>query len=77
MDFILKDADIQRGDEVVTSGLGGVYPAGLLIGYVGRVYRDRTGLFQYADIVPAADLRSLDVVFVVTPGPLAPVAPGG
>ena len=65
MDFIVKEADLLPGDEVVTSGLGGVYPAGLVIGYVEKAYLDRSGLYQYADIVPAADLRSLEFVFIV------------
>lgn len=81
MDFILKEADILPGDEVVTSGLGGVYPAGLVIGYVEKVYLDRSGLYQYADIVPAADLRALRFGFVITteqprPAPTAPPNPG-
>ena len=67
MDFIVKGADINRADEVVTSGLGGVYPAGLVIGYVENVKVDLTGLFQYAEVVPAADFRLLDMVFVVLP----------
>ncbi len=67
MDFIVKGADINRADEVVTSGLGGVYPAGLVIGYVEEVHLDPSGLFQYADIIPAADFRLLDLVFVVFP----------
>ncbi len=74
MDFIMKEADILPGDEVVTSGLGGVFPAGLTIGYVEKVYLDRSGLYQHADIVPAADLKNITVVFVVLPeqpgGPL-------
>ena len=67
MDFIMKDADINRADEVVTSGLGGVYPKGLVIGYVEDVHLDPSGLFQYAELVPAADFRVLDMVFVVLP----------
>jgi len=65
MDFIMKGADINRADEVVTSGLGGVYPADLVIGYVENVQVDPSGLFQYAKIIPAADFRLLDMVFVV------------
>ena len=65
MDFILKEHDIIPGDEVMTSGLGGVYPAGLVIGYVEHAYLDRSGLYQYADIVPAVDLRSLNMVLIV------------
>lgn len=67
MDFIMKGADINRADEVVTSGLGGVYPAGLVIGYVESVQIDPSGLFQYAEVIPAADFKSLDVVFIVLP----------
>ncbi len=65
MDFIMKGADINRADEIVTSGLGGVYPAGLVIGYVENVQTDPSGLFQYAEVIPAADFTALDVVFIV------------
>lgn len=65
MDFIIKGVDINRADEVVTSGLGGVYPEGLVIGYVDNVQVDSSGLFQYAELVPASDFRMLDMVFVV------------
>lgn len=65
MDFIDKDADVRPGDEVVTSGLGPVFPAGLLIGYVERAHRAESGLYQSADIVPAADMAALRYVFVV------------
>lgn len=67
MDFIMKGADINRADEVVTSGLGSVYPAGLVIGYVENVQVDPSGLFQYVGVIPAADFRLLDMVFVVFP----------
>lgn len=65
MDFINKTVQIKRGDEVVTSGLGGVYPSGLVIGHVDQVRLDNSGLYQSADIVPVANLRSLDLVFVM------------
>ncbi len=65
MDFINKDVPIRVGDEVVTSGLGGVFPRGLLVGYVERVYQDDSGLFQHADILPKADLGRLTYVFVI------------
>ena len=65
MDFIAKDAPLHRGDEVVTSGLGGVFPAGLTVGYMQSVYMDRSGLYQHADVVPAADMGVLNRVFVL------------
>lgn len=65
MRFINKDTEIRMGDEVVTSGLGGIYPRGLLIGYVDAVERDETGLYQVADIAPAADLGRFTYGFIV------------
>jgi rod shape-determining protein MreC len=77
MDFIMKNAEVNRADEIVTSGLGGVYPAGLVIGYVEEVKLDTSGLFQYAEVIPAADYKSLDIVFVVLPEKHAGMAAPG
>jgi len=69
MDFIDKDTEVRVGDEVVTSGLsgeGGVSPKGVHIGYIVKVHRDDSGLFQYADIAPSATVSLLDYVFVVS-----------
>jgi len=66
MDFINKDAEVREGDEVVTSGLGGVFPKGILIGYVEKVYRDKSGLYQSARIIPCATAELLDYVFVIS-----------
>lgn len=65
LDYINKNVEIVEGDEVVTSGLGGVFPGGLLVGQVDRVYTDRSGLYQYADIVSKASIGQLEYVFVV------------
>ncbi len=69
MEFINKDVEIRIGDEVVTSGLssgGGRFPKGVHIGYVEKVYKDDSGLFQYAEIIPRATVGLLDYVFVVS-----------
>lgn len=55
----------RTNDQVVTSGLGGVFPSGLAIGYVERVYESDEHATLSADVVPAADLARLDLVFVV------------
>lgn len=65
MEFINKNTPIRPGDEVITSGLGGVFPKGLLVGYVDKVFTDRTGLYQYADLISKADLGTLQYVFAV------------
>lgn len=66
MRFINKNIPARAGDEVVTSGLGMIYPQGLLIGYVEKVYLDSGGLYQYADVIPKANLGMLTYVFVVS-----------
>ena len=65
MDFINKDVTLEPGDEVVTSGLGGRYPRGIVIGRVERVERDESGLYQRADIVPAAEIGRLLYGFII------------
>lgn len=65
MEFIHRSDRVMPGDEVVTSGLGGVFPAGLAVGYVDRVYDDSSGLYQHADVITHADLGTLHHVFVI------------
>ena len=65
MDYIPRDQKIFENDEVMTSGLGGVYPEGLVVGTVSRMDMDPSGLYQRADVVPSADLSDLRYVFVV------------
>lgn len=68
MDFIDRHVQILPGDEVVTSGLGGIFPAGLLIGLVENTAMDPSGLYQTADLTPAANARLLELVFIIAQG---------
>ncbi len=63
---IAKEADVIKGDRVVTSGYGGVYPKGLLIGTVENVSDDLEKVSLDADIRPAVDFGHLEEVFVIT-----------
>lgn len=65
MEFIHKNDELKAGDEVVSSGLGGVFPPNIPIGYVERIYTDSSGLFQQADVITRADLSNLRYVFVL------------
>jgi rod shape-determining protein MreC len=58
--------DIQLGDRVVTSGLGGRYPKGLLIGKISKIEKKSYGLFQKAEIKPIVNFTKLEEVFVIT-----------
>ncbi len=65
MEFINRNQVVVPGDEIITSGLGGVFPRGLLIGDVEQVTTNSAGLYQSATIIPKADLGTLTYVFVV------------
>jgi len=69
IDFLDKNADVQPGDKVLTSGLGGLFPPRLLVGYIETVCMAPSGLYKYADLVPAADLAALRYVFLVRNSP--------
>lgn len=65
VDYIAKGHHIFKGDRVVTSGLGGLFPEGLLVGRVTRAGLDESGLYRRATVEPAADVGALKHVFVV------------
>ncbi|MAG29744.1 MAG: rod shape-determining protein MreC [Deltaproteobacteria bacterium] len=64
-EFVVRGADVVVGDEVVTSGLGGIYPKGLRIGRVSALREAAGRLTQIAVIEPAVDLGQLEQVFVM------------
>jgi rod shape-determining protein MreC len=59
-------ADVVVGDEVVTSGMGGVFPKGIPIGRITAVDRRSGALFQEATLQPAVDLSRLEEVLILT-----------
>jgi rod shape-determining protein MreC len=63
--YLPTNHEILAGDQVVTSGLGHVFPEGLPVGQVVSVRMHASGLYQVAEVRPFADLRSLQHVFVV------------
>lgn len=67
LDYIPEDVDISRGDLIETSGYGGIFPKGIIVGRVGDMYRGETGFMQYAQIEPVVDFKKLEEVFVLTP----------
>ncbi|WP_077614594.1 rod shape-determining protein MreC [Caenibacillus caldisaponilyticus] len=59
------DKKVKKGDKVTTSGLGGVYPEGLLIGEVVSVKPDEYGLTKIAEVKPSADFNAIDYVDII------------
>ena len=65
MNYLPSSAVIRNRDQVVTTG-STVYPRNLIIGYVVDAGFDDTGVAKYALLEPAADVRNLEQVFIVT-----------
>ena len=66
MVYIEAESDIRIGDKVITSGIGGIYPRGLLVGRVTAVEVDENSRTLTAVIDPEADLDSISKVMIVT-----------
>lgn len=65
MDYIDAGTDIAVGDTIETSGLGGIFPRGILVGRVKAVGKTENNLTKYAVIEPAVDFKRLQEVFVL------------
>ena len=64
-DYISNEFDLNPGDIVETSGMGGVFPRGILIGKVKEIRQETGGLKKYAVIEPAVDFKKIQEVFVL------------
>lgn len=65
MEFVSRETSVTVGDVIVTSGLGGVYPKGLLIGEVTKVSNLPAALYQEIELATAVDPTQLEEVVVV------------
>ena len=77
---IPKTSDVVEGDVIVTSGFGGAYPKGIVVGLVSSIENDTGGLLKICQLEPAVDFRTLEDVMIITasreaaPPPLQPPA---
>jgi rod shape-determining protein MreC len=76
--YIGRGQEVEAGDQVVTSGLGGIFPKGMLLGRLAKIESLPGEVFQRAELVPSADFSRLEEVFVgvaavaATPAPSQP-----
>ena len=63
--YISRVEEVQAGDVVLSSGLAGVFPKGLLIGVVTGASRKGEGLFQKIDVAPAVDFGKVEEVLAL------------
>ncbi len=65
LSFVPEQAKLVTGDQVTTSGLGGVYPPGLVVGVVRTLCVEEDGVNRYAQVEPAADIAGTQYVYVI------------
>ncbi len=66
MSYLPRETLVAASDLVVTTGLGGVFPSGLIVGTVEDVIPESSGKSMYAVVRPAADVRDITSVFIIT-----------
>ena len=66
MSYLPRETLAAASDLVVTTGLGGVFPSGLIVGTVEDVIPESSGKSMYAVVRPAADVRDITSVFIIT-----------
>ena len=63
--YLPIDADVELGDTVISAGVGGVYPKGVIIGKVESVKVERGGLYKSCIVKPSADLNGIEEVLCI------------
>lgn len=78
LDMIPQGANVQAGDLVLTSGLGGGYPANILIGQVASIRSRDQDIFQRASVQAVADFSQINIVLIIVnfkPIDISPLLP--
>jgi rod shape-determining protein MreC len=78
LDMIPQEVVLAPGDVVLTSGLGGGFPTGLIVGQILTVRKRDSDLFQQATVQPVVDFSQLKIVLIITdfrPVDIAPLIP--
>ncbi len=65
LDFVSSETTVRAGDVVISSGMGGVYPKGLIVGEITRVRNAPSALYQDIEVTPAGKLTGLEEVLVL------------
>jgi len=65
MDTISEDFDLKPGDVIETSGIGSIYPRGILVGRIESIHRDDSLIERYAIIEPLVNFNEIREVFIL------------
>ncbi len=63
--YVSHDEDIKTGEVVVTSGLDGIFPEGIRVGYVSNITKKGQGFFQHIEVRPFQDLSRVEEVAIL------------
>lgn len=58
--YVLKNAEVSRGDHIVTAGIGGLFASGIPVGTVTAVHRKTRGMFLEIEVEPSVDFQRLE-----------------
>lgn len=65
LNYVENDVDVQIGDEILTSGKGGIFTKGILVGRVSKIRKKELDLFYDIEVTPTLDLNKFEEVLVV------------
>jgi rod shape-determining protein MreC len=63
--YVKRSEDVQEGDRLITSGIDGVFPRGLMVATVIKVHKQQLGLFQFIEVLPAVQFSRIEEVLAV------------
>lgn len=64
LQYVLKTADVEVGDHIVTAGIGGIFPAGIPLGRISKIEKKQRGMFQEIEVEPSIDFQKLEYVLL-------------
>jgi rod shape-determining protein MreC len=64
LQYVLKNADVEVGDHIVTAGIGGVFPAGIPVGKVSKIEKKQRGMFLEIEVQSHIDFQKLEYVLI-------------
>lgn len=65
MKYVRQVDDVKTGDQVVTSGLSGIFPKGIVVGEVTKIEKSGDNFFKHVEVRPAVDMGRLEEVLVL------------
>lgn len=64
LEYVLKNSDVAVGDNIVTAGVGGIFPTGMHLGVVSAVHKKRRGMFLEVEVTPGVNFEALEYVLI-------------